>query len=133
MDLELFLHRVENPRMQWSESYEMYGERKPYTLKYADLSDFDNYYLFKAKCKICGQFSEVSQDSNEAIFNHFAHCSRFHGYIFDGKHPIKDLEDVDQQLIRTAMIFDLPNPGFEDHENCVKQYSSGKIVCAIHY
>lgn len=120
--LEILFNRLENPRMTWNDSYALYGQRQ-------NLSDA----LFKAKCKVCGEFSESSNEANEAIFNHFAHCSRKHGYIFDENHPIKDFADVDQQLIRSAMLFDLPNPGFENHEGCVKQYYRSKIVCAIHY
>ncbi len=119
--------------MQWSESFDMYGERRPFTSKYADLSDFNNYNLFKAACKLCNHRTDEFKDSNEAKFEHFKHCSRKHGYIFDENHPIKDVEDVEQQIIRSAMLFDLPNPGFEDHDNCVKQYHHGKIVCALHY
>lgn len=37
----------------WAESYEMYGERKPYVDSLYDLSDYNNYAEFKAKCVLC--------------------------------------------------------------------------------
>lgn len=132
-ELDIFFNRLKNPHIAWPDSYDMYGERRTRVAAHMDLSDYRCYSYFKAKCKLCGEFSETSSDSDEAIFNHFAHCSRKHGYVFDEDHPIKDLADVDQQIIRSAMLFDLPNPGFENHGDCVKQYCRGKVVCAIHY
>lgn len=88
---------------------------------------------YATDCKICHTSSqEVSKSSKEAILQHFIHCAKAHGYIFPEKEilPVEDKQL--QQTIQAAQLYDLPLPGYEDHNLCVRQEKNGKIVCAIH-
>jgi hypothetical protein len=122
---------IEGP-MRWSGSFELYGQRLPRLSRSADLSELYNWAVFKAKCKICGQFSEES-DSNIAVTRlHYEHCARNHGYIFDEgtKFRVKD-KDL-QEIITKSHEYGLPMPGFDDHTGCIKQYIDSKPVCSVH-
>ncbi len=129
----IFANMLENPQITWSESYEMYGECKSRLRSNVDLSDYQFYNYFKARCKLCGQFSEPDKDSNKARLAHFKHCSREHGYIFlENEEVVTKFSEI-QQIIITSMLYDLPFPGYESHTGCVKQYRGNKPVCIIHY
>jgi hypothetical protein len=131
--LDLLKLQVEEP-MRWSESYDMYGERT-FAGKFGDPSDYSNYGKFKAKCKLCEQFSEQFYDSWKAKDAHFMHCAREHGYIFPEDTPAGHfyVRDVKlQSAIEIAMLYDFPMPGYEEHKKCIKQRREDKIICVIH-
>lgn len=132
--LDLLKLQLQAP-MKWSESYEMYGERHIWVDDSYNLSQYKNYAKFKAKCCLCEQLTEPFNDSGMAIHAHFLHCSEKHGYIFPENYStalFKVENKALQQTIQLAMEYDLPLPGFEDHENCIKQYRNKRIVCIVH-
>lgn len=128
--LDLLKLQIEEP-LRWVDSYDMYGERTK-AGKSGDPSDFDNYGVFKAKCKLCNKFSQQSKRPEQAKYFHFVHCSREHGYIFDEEQQFKTEDETLQQVIIASQLYGLPLPGYEDHEKCIKQHREGKIVCAVH-
>ncbi len=132
--LDLLKLQLQAP-MKWSESYEIYGERHIWVDDFYDLSNSKNYAKFKAKCCLCEQLTEPFKGSAMAVHAHFLHCAENHGYIFPENYSTA-LFKVDnkslQQIIQLAMEYDLPLPGYEDHENCIKQYRNNHIVCISH-
>jgi hypothetical protein len=129
-DLETQLEPV-----RWAESYEMYGERKPNVDDRCDLSRYRYYSKFKARCKICGEFTKEARDSNDARFWHFLHCSKVHGHVFpeDYTAAFKVSDPKLQEMIMTSMLYDLYLPSmYADHDDCVRKYCKGKVVCVIH-
>jgi hypothetical protein len=118
--------------MRWSDSYEMYGERRPRLTSSADLSDYSNWATFKAKCKLCERFTDETNSSTQAVRWHYEHCSRWHGYVFDQSAVFYSANSELQYIITKSCEFDLPMPGYDDHSKCIKQFKDGKPVCVVH-
>ncbi len=132
--LDLLKLQLQGP-LKWSESYEMYGERHIWVSDHYDLSDYNNYAKFKAKCVLCEHLTEQFRDSSMAVHAHFLHCSEKHGYIFPENYPTQLFKVENKQLqdiIQVAMEYDLPLPGYENHENCIKQRKNNRITCVVH-
>jgi hypothetical protein len=117
-----------------SESYDMYGVRRKSVTDYYDLSDYKCYNKFKACCKLCGQFTNEFVASDEAVFAQYLHCSKVHGYVFEemnpAEFPVSDRKL--QDLLITATEYNLPVPGYDSHDSCVKMSLRKQIVCVIH-
>ena len=138
LELEILGNFLENPRlppMRWTESYEMYGERRHYVDDRADLSKYENYKLFKACCAICKHFTAKFKSSEAAIHAHYEHCSKDHDYIFSqnySKTRFKVRDETLQAIITASTLFSLPMPGYELHTRCIRQYRGSEIICAVH-
>lgn len=107
--------------MTWQNSFELYG------------NNLTAPNTFKAKCKLCGEYSPSFTEAKYSRLEHFKHCSRFHGYVFDENYDIQPTKGILQRVIIDSMLYDLPLPGYETHKTCVKQYQGSKPVCIIHY
>lgn len=121
--------------IRWSDSYEMYGERYSHVTDAFDLSRYENYSKFKARCKVCSGFTEQFKSSSDAVHAHFIHCSKTHGYIFPEDYDKKLFKVSDrklQDLIMLCMDYQLPLPEYDFHTFCVKQYVAGKELCVVH-
>jgi len=118
--------------MRWSESFDLYGERRPRLSRDADLSQLHNWAVFKAKCKVCGEFTPESDSDVQAKRMHFEHCSRKHGYIFDEGTIFRVKDQQLQEIITKSDDYGLPMPGFDDHSSCIRVMSGSKSVCAVH-
>lgn len=133
-DLLNFASKIGIAPMAWADSFDMYGERKPHR-RHADASDYGNYHLFKACCKMCGNFTKEYRNSDDARMEHRMHCSRKHGYIFPTM-PLALFQVSDrnlQDMIITCMQYDLALiPEYSMHDNCVRMQMEDKIVCVVH-
>lgn len=91
-----------------------------------------NYY-YQAECTFCGLRS-AGINSELATFQHYVHCSRRHGYVFNEDYPLKIVpnDEALQDTITKSMLYDLPLPGYAIHDNCIKQQVEGRVVCVLH-
>ena len=97
---------------------------------------------YQGTCTICYDFeSSWLESGNDARIAVLIHAAQQHGRVLAEHWPVEptDSKDKDQQqLIRLAQRFDLPLPGYDEHENgCVRQYitqSDGEIrvICTLH-
>ena len=123
-ELDLFIGRLESPRLTWNESYDLKGMRSGFEVE---------QYWFYAICKLCNSSSEDCDTAFDAKIEHFKHCSRQHSYVFPENSPVQGAKTTLQEIIIGSMLYDLPLPGYEDHKNCVKQFKGDRIVCIEHY
>lgn len=119
--------------IKWSDSFEMYGERSP-AGQWGNPSDYKSYNKFKAKCKLCDSFTEITKYSDVAKSDHFFHCAKEHGYIYPESSSVVVLveDPVFQAIIQDSQIYELPMPGFDDHSRCIKQYKGAVVLCIKH-
>lgn len=119
--------------VSWPESYELYGKRG----NLAEYAVWEPIY-YTAKCKICFKHeTNQKDDRREVITDHFVHCSKVHGYVFDDSRPLPVHDKELQDLIQDCQDYDLPFHGYEDHSDCVKQYKARPdgtkfVACAVH-
>jgi len=135
MELIELARRIEEP-MKWSESYSLLGMHQgTYTLMGDDrpLKQFTSCW-YRAGCLICRKSNtRLVQGRGEAVYLHFYHCAKNHGYIFPESEVRFTVRDNQlQAIIAKSCEYDLPMPGYSIHTHCIKKYASGKVVCAVH-
>jgi hypothetical protein len=133
--LEKFALAIEGP-MLWSESYKILGMHQgTYTIEIDNrpLRQYTSCW-YVANCLICNKHqTEYLDIQSEAVFQHFMHCAKNHGYVFNNdKQEFKVADQQLQEIISKSDEYDLPMPGFDDHSGCIRQYRGDKPVCVVH-